>query len=105
MAGGKTTTGVPACEACCPKGEANDRLSPPRLMCRAAQSTSSLVLICLFSLLSFNADDVGDVGLRELGVDVLELEHLVRHVGFGQSTFMWPGMRPATILCCFEGDR
>ena len=31
------------------------------------------------------ADDVGDVGLRELGVDVLELEHLViGHVGFGQ---------------------
>ena len=28
---------------------------------------------------------IGDVGLRELGVDVLELEHLVvGHVGFGQ---------------------
>jgi hypothetical protein len=31
------------------------------------------------------ADDEGDVGLRELAVDVLQLEHFViRHVGFGQ---------------------
>ena len=31
------------------------------------------------------ADDIGDIGLREFVVDVLQLEHLViRHVGFGE---------------------
>ena len=41
------------------------------------------------------ADDERDVGLGELGVDVLELEHLVvGHVGFGQQHVHVPGHAP-----------
>ena len=52
------------------------------------------------------ADDEGDVGLREFGIDVLELEHFViGHVGLGQQHVHMAGHAPRHRMDgIFDGD-